>query len=74
VLGVAGDNEGYRECCCRFGTLCELVGANHKQLSGATHQRIVIGPPATPATTKGAAVTPKKKRTRAKPAKADKPA
>ena len=28
VLGVTGDNEGYRECCCRFGTLRELVGAN----------------------------------------------
>ncbi len=74
VLGVAGDNEDYRECCCRFGTLCELVGADRKQLSGASHQRIVIGQPATQAKTKTAANTPKKKRTRAKRAKTDKPA
>lgn len=25
VLGVSDNEQGYRECCCRFGTLCDLL-------------------------------------------------
>jgi hypothetical protein len=62
VLGVTGDDGAYDECCCRFGTLCELIQAGSRQ-PGANDRRAVFAPPA--ATAKAAA-KPAPKRTRAK--------
>jgi len=62
ALGVAGDGN-FDECCCRFGTLCELIQADRNRQPGANDRRAVFAPPA--ATAKAGA-KPAPKRTRAK--------
>jgi hypothetical protein len=52
VLGVNGAN-GYQECCCRFGTLCDLFQANAKRLAAAASP--AAAPP--PAKATGAATS-----------------
>ena len=60
--GVAGDGN-YDECCCRFGTLCELIQAGSSRQPGVNDRRAVFAPPV--ATAKATA-KPAPKRTRAK--------
>jgi hypothetical protein len=76
VLGIAGDgdDDGYHECCCRFGSLCELIHAERKQSVGASNNRLDVGMSATADKANSGAVKPKKKKTTRKPAKTDKPA
>jgi hypothetical protein len=62
ALGVAGDGN-YDECCCRFGTLCELIQAGSSRQPGVNDRRAVFAPLV--ATAKATA-KPAPKRTRAK--------
>ncbi|TAM62889.1 MAG: hypothetical protein EPN49_03060 [Rhodanobacter sp.] len=60
VLGVTDADSGYRECCCRFGTLCDLIQASRKLQTGQldTAPMLVAQPAAaTPVTAKKAAKT-----------------
>ena len=52
ALGVNGAN-GYQECCCRFGTLCDLLQANANRPAAAASPAAV--PPAATATAATAA-------------------
>lgn len=76
VLGIAGDgdNDGYHECCCRFGTLCELIHAERQRIAGASKNRLVVDSPAATAKASSDVAKPKKRKARTKPAKTDKPA
>ena len=62
ALGVAGDGN-FDECCCRFGTLCELIQAGSSRQPGVNDRRAVF---ASPAATAKAGAKPAPKRTRAK--------
>lgn len=74
VLGIAGDAEAYHDCCCRFGTLCELIHAERKRSAGASTNRLIAHKSATAAKASSDAVKPKKRKARTKPAKTDEPA
>ena len=69
VLGVSGDG-GYDECCCRFGSLCDLIQANRSQQPGANDRRALFAPVAAPAK---AAARPARKRAQAKAKASTKP-
>ncbi|MBT2145770.1 MULTISPECIES: DUF6519 domain-containing protein [unclassified Rhodanobacter] len=70
ALGVAGGGN-YDECCCRFGTLCELIQAGSSRQPGVNDRRAVFAPRV--ATAKASA-KPAPKRTRAKAKAIAKPA
>lgn len=58
VLGITADNGGYRECCCRFGTLCGLLRGGRYLQPGAN---LKAASPVQPvAVAKAAPVAPKK--------------
>jgi len=42
VLGVTDANGGYQECCCRFGTLCELIRAGQNKQAGQLDKAHVL--------------------------------
>jgi hypothetical protein len=64
VLGITGDNGSYQECCCRFGTLCDLIQASRTQQPGAASKGAVLARPATVAPVAATKVTPAKARSR----------
>ncbi|WP_426700917.1 DUF6519 domain-containing protein [Rhodanobacter sp. Col0626] len=70
VLGVSDANGGYQECCCRFGTLCDLIQAKSQQ-PGKIDQTPVLAPivagNATVVTKKPAATKAKPKKKATKP-------
>ncbi|MEO6927172.1 MAG: DUF6519 domain-containing protein [Rhodanobacter sp.] len=74
VLGVSSDQNPFAECCCRFGPLCESIGANRGLPSVAGDHRVDVVKLSGDASTKVVAVTPKPQRIRKKPAKTAKPA
>ncbi|HEX8778831.1 MAG TPA: DUF6519 domain-containing protein, partial [Rhodanobacter sp.] len=51
VLGI-NSADGYQECCCRFGTLCDLVQANANRLAAAPPPAAAPGAAAKPAAAK----------------------
>ena len=50
VLGLTGDNDAFKECCCRFGSLCDLIRPPAKRQTGDA--RLVLRPPPRRATSK----------------------
>jgi hypothetical protein len=59
VLGAIDANGGYQECCCRFGSLCQLLQADRTQQPGtvSTLPRAAVVTDTAPATAKKAKVT-----------------
>ena len=64
VLGITGDNGGYQECCCRFGTLCDLIQTSQNQQSRAAKKGAVQAQPAAVAPAVAGKAAPAKARSR----------